>query len=89
MSIISKMMDMLKLLQTQDTTIPTTENQKKQKALKGNDLLESIYILRVLLEYHVCLSLGIDRRDAIAQELRTHNDWKQLSEIQAKQCKSK
>lgn len=61
---------------------------KKAKALKGNDLLEAIYILRVLLEYHVCLSLGIDRRDAIAQELHTHNDWKRLDEIQAKQCKS-
>lgn len=62
---------------------------KEAKALKGNDLLEAIYILRVLLEYHVCLSLGIDRRDAISRELSTHNDWKQLSEIQAKQCKSK
>ena len=28
---IPKMMDMLKLLQTQGTTIPTTENQKRQK----------------------------------------------------------
>ena len=67
----------------------TAEANKEAKALKGNDLLEAIYILRVLLEYHVCLSLGIDRRDAIARELSTHNDWKQLSEIQAKQCKSK
>ena len=62
---------------------------KEAKALKGSDLLESIYILRVLLEYHVCLSLGIDRRDAIARELSNHNDWKQLNEMQTKECKSK
>lgn len=62
---------------------------KESKALKGDDLLEAIYILRVLLEYHVCLVLGIDRRDAIANELRTHNAWKQLSENQAKECLSK
>lgn len=59
---------------------------KEAKALKGDSLLEAIYILRVLLEYNVCLVLGIDRRDAIAQELRTHNEWKQLSEYQAKEC---
>lgn len=59
---------------------------KEAKALKGDSLLEAIYILRVLLEYNVCLVLGIDRRDAIAQELRTHNEWKQLSECQAKEC---
>ena len=62
---------------------------KEPKALKGNDLLEAIYILRVLLEYHICLSLGIDRRDNIARELRTHNDWRQLSKKQAQECKSK
>lgn len=59
---------------------------KEAKALKGDSLLEAIYILRVLLEYNVCLVLGIDRRDAIAQELRTHNEWKQFSEYQAKEC---
>ncbi len=57
---------------------------KEAKALKDNDLLEAIYILRVLLEFHICLVLGIDRRDAIAQELNTHNQWKQLSEAQNK-----
>ena len=58
---------------------------KESKALKGNDLLEAIYILRVLLEYHVCLILGIDRREAIARELKAHREWKQLSELQAKE----
>lgn len=58
---------------------------KEAKALKGHELIEAIYILRVLLEYHVCLVLGIDRREAIAHELSTHNHWKQLSEIQARE----
>ena len=59
---------------------------KEAKALKGDDLLDAIYILRVLLEYHICLVLGIDRRDDIANELRTHNEWKQLSKQQAIKC---
>ena len=62
---------------------------KEAKALKGNNLIEAIYILRVLLEYHICLSLGIDKRDVIAQELSTHNAWKKLSEEQSKNCPSK
>ena len=60
---------------------------KETKALKDDDLLEAIYILRVLLEFHICLVLGIDRRDAIARELSTHNQWKQLTEAQSKKCK--
>lgn len=60
---------------------------KETKALKGNELLEAIYILRVLLEYHICLVLGIDNRNKIAEELRNHNDWKQLSEMQSQENK--
>ena len=60
---------------------------KEAKALKDDDLLEAIYILRVLLEFHICLVLGIDRRDAIARELSTHNQLKQLTEAQSKKCK--
>ena len=33
--------------------------------------------------------LGIDRRDAIAQELSTHHQWRQLSEKQAKESLEK
>lgn len=57
---------------------------KEAKALKGNNLLDAIYILRVLLEYHICLSLDINRHDAIVQELRTYNGWKRLNEQQTK-----
>ena len=56
---------------------------KEQKALKDDKLLDAIYILRLLLEYHVCQVLGIDRRDAIAKELRRHREWTQLNEKQA------
>lgn len=61
---------------------------KEAKALKEDDLLEAIYILRVLLEYHICLVLGIDNRDKIAQELRNHNDWKQLEKIQSRKSEN-
>lgn len=55
---------------------------KEAKALKKDDLLEAIYIKRFLLEYHICLVLGIDNYDKIHQELSRHNSWKQLSAIQ-------
>ena len=56
---------------------------KKTKALKGDDLIEAIYVLRVLLEYHICLVLDIDNHDKIARELRNHHDWKEFSEMQS------
>ena len=55
---------------------------KEKKALKGNDLTEATYILRLLLEYHVCSVLGIDRRDQIAKQLGSHEMWNQLSKHQ-------
>ena len=33
---------------------------KQSKALKGDDLLDAIFILRLLLEYHICKVLNID-----------------------------
>ena len=57
---------------------------KEEKALKDDDLLEAIYILRLLLEFHICLALGIDRRDAVAEELNIRNQWKRLTESQIK-----
>lgn len=42
---------------------------KEAKALKGDELREAIYILRLLLEYHLCLVLGIDNHDKIVEEL--------------------
>lgn len=56
---------------------------KEQKALKGTDLLEAIYILRLLLEYHVCRVLEINNYQDINQELAEFNKWKQLSQKQS------
>lgn len=56
-----------------------SDDQSKQKL----SFFEAIFILRVCLEYHECLMLGIDRRDTIAQELRTHHEWRQLKEKRA------
>lgn len=58
---------------------------KEKKALKGKDLLEAIYVLQTLLEYHVCLVLGVDNEDRISKSIASHNAWKELGEIQSKQ----
>ena len=44
--------------------------KKEPKALKGNSLLDAIYILRLLLEYHIGLILGIDNTAKIKHHLR-------------------
>ena len=49
---------------------------------------ESIILLSKLLEYHVCLVLGIDNRKKIRYNLDTHYSWKQLGKVQ-NECKSK
>lgn len=43
--------------------------EKEEKALKGDELLDAIYILRLLLEYHVCKVLDIDIRETTQQAL--------------------
>ena len=53
---------------------------KESKALKGDDLVDAIYILRWLLEYNVCLVLGIDIRQRIQSYLQTYLDQKKLEE---------
>lgn len=58
---------------------------KERKALRGKDLLEAIFVLKTLLEYHVCAASGIDNSDRIAEALDVHNAWKELGEIQSKQ----
>lgn len=58
---------------------------KEEKALKGDDLREAIFVLSRLLEYHVCKVLGIDIRDKICNSFNSHHAWKQLEEHQNKQ----
>lgn len=55
--------------------------EKEAKALKGDELLDAIYILRLLLEYHVCLILGINKRDQIQRSLNNHIRKKELSKV--------
>jgi len=60
---------------------------KEAKALKDDDLLEAIYILRLLLEYHICYLLGIERRNDIVDELARHKQWKLLNEMHSNNFK--
>lgn len=59
-------------------------SSKEKKALKGEDLREAIFVLSSLLEYHVCLVLGIDIENKIRQRLNSHETLKQLEKSQAK-----
>lgn len=51
---------------------------KEKKALKGSDLGEAVYILRLLLEYYVCSVLGIDINKKIRRELANHRTYKEI-----------
>lgn len=56
---------------------------KENNALKGDELLEAIYILKILLEYHVCLVLGVDNHEKISREPHNHHEWRKLGFIQS------
>ena len=56
---------------------------KEQIALSGSDLSEAIYILRLLLEYNICLVLGIDNKDKVQDELINFRTWKTVSRYQS------
>lgn len=55
---------------------------KEKKALKGDSLRDAIFVLSRLLEYHICLVLGIDIEERVHQNLDSHNSWKQLEMAQ-------
>lgn len=42
---------------------------KEKKALKGDDLIDAIAVLSLLLEYHICLLLGIDNQEKVKVQL--------------------
>ena len=52
---------------------------KEDKALKGEELIEAILILRLLLEYNIGLILGFDNRERIALSLNNLSIRKQLN----------
>ena len=60
---------------------------KEKKALKGDALLDAIFVLTLLLEYNVCLKLGIDIRATITQRLSNNEAWKQLEKESKKKLK--
>lgn len=64
-------------------------SSKEKKALKGDNLGEAIFVLRSLLEYHICLILGIDIEKKVRQSLSNHNAWKQLEHAQVKKLEEK
>lgn len=51
---------------------------KEKKALKGDMLYDAISILAILLEYNVCLQLGIDNQVKVREHLRSISEWKQF-----------
>lgn len=42
---------------------------KEKKALKGDKLIDAIHVLSLLLEYNVCLQLGIDNQTKVREQL--------------------
>lgn len=51
---------------------------KEEKALKGDKLIDAIGILALLLEYNVCLQLGIDNQAKVRERLSGIASWKQF-----------
>ena len=51
---------------------------KEKKALKGDMLIEVIHILSLLLEYSICLKLGIDNQVKTRERLSTIASWKEF-----------
>lgn len=64
-------------------------SSKEKKALKGDNLEEAIFVLSALLEYHICLILGIDIEKKVRQSLSNHNAWKRLEQAQVKKLEEK
>ena len=58
---------------------------KEKKALKGDKLIDAIYVLSLLLEYNVCLKLGIDNQDKVRKKLSIIASQKQFQNSERKQ----
>jgi len=53
---------------------------KEKMALKGDELIDAISIMRLLLEYNVCLTLGVDIRNRVEGEIKRHFRYKKIDE---------
>lgn len=62
---------------------------KEKKALKGDKLIDAIGILSLLLEYNICLQLGIDNQTKVRTRLNSISSWKQFQECYQKESKQK
>lgn len=62
---------------------------KEKKALKGDKLIDAIRILALLLEYNVCLQLGIDNQAKVRDRLSSIASWKQFQNYYQKESKQK
>lgn len=62
---------------------------KKDKALKGDALFDAVVILSLLLEYNVCLQLGIDNEQRVRERLSEIASWKQVQEYYQKENKQR
>lgn len=60
---------------------------KEEKALKGDKLIDAIGILSRLLEYNVCLQLGIDNQSKVREHLKRIASWKQFHSCYQKESK--
>ena len=60
---------------------------KEKKALKGDKLIDAIGILSLLLEYNVCLQLGIDNQTKVRERLSSIAWWKEFHSSCQKESK--
>ena len=61
---------------------------KEKKALKGDELRDAIFVLSRLLEYHICLILGVNIEGKVRESLSSHHSWKQLEKAQLSELKA-
>lgn len=62
---------------------------KEKKALKGDQLIDAIDILSLLLEYNVCLQLGIDNQAKVRERLGIIASWKQFQQCYQEEIEQK
>ena len=53
---------------------------KEKKALRGDDLNDATYILKLLLEYNICKVLGIDKKENISNAIKAYFDCSEISQ---------
>lgn len=54
---------------------------KEKKALAGDNLIDAILVLSILLEYNVCLQLGIDNRDRVKDRLSQFSERQEFQRV--------